>query len=144
MLCGTRSIFPSPCFRKVRGWSGLIFCVVLCGLSAKPLLATTLPTTIALTVSPSTVAAQSPVTLTATVVASGTPAAPGQVVFCVATATFCEDLSLLGTAQVTSEKRALFPPKFNRTVTHQRMPGNSHAVWSIHRSAESKYVAGLM
>jgi hypothetical protein len=42
------------------------------------------------------------VTLTATVTAGGSPVAPGQIDFCDATAKYCTDIHLLGTAQLTS------------------------------------------
>src|ERR1700722_14256896 len=53
-----------------------------------------------------TVAAGSVVTLTATVVAGSTPVTPGQVNFCDATAMFCTDIHLLGTAQLTANGTA--------------------------------------
>lgn len=49
-----------------------------------------------------TVSAGSPITLTATVTKGSTPLSAGQVQFCDATATYCEDAHLLGTAQLTS------------------------------------------
>jgi hypothetical protein len=49
-----------------------------------------------------TVAAQTVVTLTATVKASTTAITTGQVEFCDASATYCTDIHLLGTAQLTS------------------------------------------
>lgn len=58
-----------------------------------------LPTTtgIALTGVPSNV-----ITLTATVTSGSTPVTVGQVLFCNASATYCTDINLLGTAQLTS------------------------------------------
>ena len=53
-----------------------------------------------------TVAPGSVVTLTATVMAGGTPVTPGQVNFCDATAKFCTDIHLLGTAQLTANGTA--------------------------------------
>jgi trimeric autotransporter adhesin len=53
-----------------------------------------------------TVAAGSVVTLTATVMAGSTPVTPGQVNFCDATAKFCTDIHLLGTAQLTAKGTA--------------------------------------
>jgi hypothetical protein len=49
-----------------------------------------------------TVPAQTVVTLTATVTAGGAAVTTGQVKFCDATATYCTDIHVLGTAQVTS------------------------------------------
>ncbi len=48
------------------------------------------------------------VTLTAMVIAGGTPVAPGQVNFCDATAAHCTGIHLLATAQVTSAGTAIF------------------------------------
>src|SRR5580698_910639 len=53
-----------------------------------------------------TVAAGSVVTLMATVMAGSTPVTPGQVKFCDATAKFCTDIHLLGTAQLTANGAA--------------------------------------
>src|SRR6202789_2100009 len=53
-----------------------------------------------------TVAQGSVVTLTATVMTGGTPVTPGQVNFCDATAKFCTDIHLLGTAQLTAKGTA--------------------------------------
>jgi Bacterial Ig-like domain (group 3) len=60
------------------------------------------------------VASGAVVTLTATVVAGSTPVTPGQVKFCDATATYCEDFHIVGTAQLTSSGTATF--KFRPTV----------------------------
>jgi len=54
-----------------------------------------------------TVASGSVVTLTATVNAGGIPVTPGQVNFCDASAAFCTDIHLLGTAQLTSSGTAM-------------------------------------
>jgi hypothetical protein len=48
------------------------------------------------------VAAGSVVTLTATVTAGSIPVTPGLVKFCDAAATYCEDIHIIGTAQLTS------------------------------------------
>ena len=53
-----------------------------------------------------TVAQGSVVTLAATVMAGSTPVTPGQVNFCDATAKFCTDIHLLGTAQLTANGTA--------------------------------------
>jgi hypothetical protein len=55
-----------------------------------------------------TVAAGTTVTLTATVLAGSTPVTPGQVKFCDATAAYCEDIHILGLAQLTSAGTATF------------------------------------
>src|SRR5271154_4151461 len=53
-----------------------------------------------------TVAPGSVVTLTATVTVGGSPTTPGQVNFCDATAKYCTDIHLLGTAQLTANGTA--------------------------------------
>jgi hypothetical protein len=55
-----------------------------------------------------TVASGTVVTLTATVVAGTTPVTTGQVKFCDATAPHCEDIHIVGTAQLTSAGTAVF------------------------------------
>jgi hypothetical protein len=62
------------------------------------------PTTTTLTISATSVPYQTPIILTATVTSGGTPGTPvtaGLVLFCEATATFCENNSALGVAQLT-------------------------------------------
>jgi sugar lactone lactonase YvrE len=54
-----------------------------------------------------TVASPAVVTLTATVAVGATPITTGQVNFCDATATYCTDIHLLGTAQLTSAGTAV-------------------------------------
>jgi hypothetical protein len=69
-----------------------------------------------------TVAPGSVVTLTATVMAGSTPVTPGQVNFCDATAKFCTDIHLLGTAQLTA----------NGTATLKFRPGvGSHSYKAV-------------
>ena len=69
-----------------------------------------------------TVAPGSVVTLTATVKAGSTPVTPGQVNFCDATAKFCTDIHLLGTAQLTA----------NGTATLKFRPGvGSHSYKAV-------------
>ena len=68
-----------------------------------------LETTTTLTASPTTspLPPQTPLTLAATVTASGTAVHPGRVIFCDATAPHCTGLALLGTAQLTSTGTAV-------------------------------------
>src|SRR5580698_324613 len=69
-----------------------------------------------------TVASGRVVTLTATVMAGSTPVTPGQVNFCDATAKFCTDIHLLGTAQLTA----------NGTATLKFRPGvGSHSYKAV-------------
>src|SRR5579871_3090466 len=83
----------------------LLVAVVLPGKMMRAQTATT--TTLALTPASSPVAAQTLVTLTATVAAANTAVSPGLVTFCDATATNCTGLAVLGTAQLTSEGTAV-------------------------------------
>src|SRR5882757_1183286 len=62
--------------------------------------------TINLTVSPSSVSAGAPMTLTATVTSGGSPVVSGQVIFCDATAISCEGAAKLATAQLTADGTA--------------------------------------
>jgi len=70
---------------------------------------TPVATTTTLAVSPSTspLAANTVVTLTATVAASATPVHPGMVTFCDAAATHCTGVAVVGTAQLTSAGTAV-------------------------------------
>jgi hypothetical protein len=55
-----------------------------------------------------TVAAGTVVTLTATVLSGTTPISPGQVRFCDASVSYCTDIHLLATAQLTNNGTAVF------------------------------------
>lgn len=69
--------------------------------------ATPSPTTTELTISTgNSVAGRVLVTLTASVSASGNPVSPGLVLFCNAEAAYCEDLNILGQAQLTASGSA--------------------------------------
>jgi hypothetical protein len=106
MLRGSDSPLPILRFRgTILPLPGLILALAFCGLHAKPLLSQE-PTTTVLELSRTTVPAELPVTLTATVTSNGKALTRGQVVFCNASATFCEDLAVLGTAQLTSNGTA--------------------------------------
>jgi Bacterial Ig-like domain (group 3)/FG-GAP-like repeat len=59
------------------------------------------PTQISLAISATSVPYQTPIILTATVASGGSPITAGIVLFCEATATFCENNSALGVAQLT-------------------------------------------
>ena len=67
------------------------------------------PTVTSLTLSSASVATGITVTLTAHVTASGAAVHPGTVTFCNASATHCEDASILGTAQLTTTGTAKLP-----------------------------------
>ena len=64
--------------------------------------AVTLATTTTLAISSTSVPYKTPITLTATVKAGASPVTSGLVLFCDATATYCENNSALGVAQLTS------------------------------------------
>src|ERR1035441_3360846 len=86
----------------------LVVCLLsLIGIAGAICASASAATSVALTLTSSgntvtTVALGSVVTLTATVKAGSTPVTVGQVKFCNATAAYCEDSALLGTAQLTS------------------------------------------
>jgi VCBS repeat protein/FG-GAP repeat protein len=97
------------------------------GFGLLPAWATPAPTLTTLSITSggnavTTVAQGSVITLTATVMAVGTPVTPGQVNFCDATAKFCTDIHLLGTAQLTA----------NGTATLKFRPGlGSHSYMAV-------------
>lgn len=76
--------------------------VLLAMLMSPAAWAATLPTTTTLAISSSSVPYKTPITLTATVQSGGTPVTAGLVLFCDASATYCENNSALGVAQLTS------------------------------------------
>jgi hypothetical protein len=77
----------------------LLFAAMVIGPSAHA----TTATTTALSISSTSVPYKTPITLTATVTANGSPVTSGLVLFCDATATYCENnSSLLGMVQLTS------------------------------------------
>src|SRR6202040_1911185 len=59
------------------------------------------PTQITLAISATSVPYQTPIILTASVTSGGSPITAGMVLFCEATAAFCENNSALGVAQLT-------------------------------------------
>jgi trimeric autotransporter adhesin len=92
---------------------GLVIAVVFSILAAKPQQAWASPATTTTTLAVAsagnavtTVTSGSVVTLTATVTAGGNPVSPGQINFCDATAKYCTDIHLLGTAQLTGADTA--------------------------------------
>lgn len=87
-------------------------CFALLG-SGPQAVANSAPTTTTLAVTSggkavTTVASGAVVTLTATAVAGSTPVTPGLVNFCDATATYCEDIHILGSAQLVGNGTATF------------------------------------
>ena len=115
-----------PTFLRQSAWFLSVACFVLCGApsqvwaSGQPATTTLVVTSGGSTVT--TVTAGSVVTLTATVTAGGTPTTPGQVNFCDATAKYCTDIHLLGTAQLTA----------NGTATLKLRPGvGSHSYKAV-------------
>src|SRR5271170_3342813 len=115
-----------PTFLRQSAWFLSVACFVLCGAPSQ-VWASGQPATTALAVTSggstvTTVASGSVVTLTATVTAGGTPTTPGQVNFCDATAKYCTDIHLLGTAQGTA----------NGTATLKFRPGvGSHSYKAV-------------
>jgi trimeric autotransporter adhesin len=88
---------------------GLVIAVVFSILAAEPQQAWASPATTTTTLAVAsagnavtTVTSGSVVTLTATVTAGGNPVSPGQINFCDATAKYCTDIHVLGSAQLTA------------------------------------------
>ena len=85
-------------------------------LSTAALAANRTSTTLA--VSPASTTAGSVITLTATVTSGGAPLTSGQVVFCNATASFCDDSAVLGTVWVTKSGTATLRRTFAPGTTN--------------------------
>jgi hypothetical protein len=83
------------------------------------------------------------VTLTATVASSGTAVKPGQVQFCDATASFCTDIHLLGTAQLTAAGTATlkFVPGVGSHTYYAAFVGTSAYAASVSGNVPLKVVA---
>src|SRR5271154_6366264 len=92
------SAFMSLC--RTRGFFFLMMLSMLspAAFGATP---TPTPTVTTLAISATSVTYQTPITLTATVTAGNSPITAGLVLFCEATAKFCENNSALGIAQLT-------------------------------------------
>lgn len=89
----------------------LVLAALLCATSVVAQTKTATTTTLALTsggAPVTSVTAGTVVTLTASVKAGSTAVNPGQVDFCDATATYCTDVHVVGTAQLTSAGTAVF------------------------------------
>ncbi len=101
-LPGSKLFTPA---RNVAFW--VLGCLAVLGI---PAVAQTATTTLGITSNGSaatTVPFGTVVTLTATVAAGATPVSPGQVQFCDATAAHCEDVHIVGTAQLNSAGKAV-------------------------------------
>jgi hypothetical protein len=99
----TKSRYAAQALKHIVVYTLLVAGIAGGGISASASTPTT--TTLALTSggnTVTTVASGSVVTLTATVKAGSTAVTVGQVKFCDATATYCEDSAVLGTAQLTA------------------------------------------
>ena len=82
---------------------GALVCLLVVGLAA----AAQTPTATTLSIAPSSsVPARTVVTLTATVLAGAIPVTRGTVIFCDASATYCEDIHIVGRAQLTNSGAA--------------------------------------
>ena len=96
----------SPCF-SFFVWMGSfsarsLFLLAMMGtLACTAFAATPTPTSTTLAISATSVPYKTPITLTATVTAANSPVTAGLVLFCEATAKFCENNSALGIAQLT-------------------------------------------
>ncbi len=97
--------------------------------------ATPQPTTTKLTISATSVPYKTPVTLTATVTSGGSAVTAGLVLFCEATATYCENNSALGIAQLTF-------PGATASVKLGSGPIGNHSYKAVFR-ANSLYSASL-
>ena len=93
------------------------------------------PTTTSLAISATTVPYKTPITLTATVTSKGTPVTSGLVLFCEATAVFCENNSALGIAQLTF-------PGATASVKLGSGPIGNHSYKAVYR-ANGLYSASL-
>lgn len=93
------------------------------------------PTSISLAISATAVPYQTPITLTATVTSSGSPVSAGIVLFCEATAIFCENNSALGIAQLTS-------PGATASVKLGSGPIGNHSYKAVYR-ANNLYSSSL-
>ena len=85
-----------------------LFLMLLMTLVTGAAYATQAPTVTTLAISANTVLYKSPVVLEATVTAGGSPVTSGLVLFCDATALYCESNSALATIQLTSPKAVAF------------------------------------
>lgn len=86
------------------------------------------PTTTQLTLSETSVPANTTVTLTATVSSGGKPVTPGLVLFCDAEAKYCTDIHILGQAQLTSAGVA---------TTRLRLGIGSHSIKAVFHGTHS-------
>ncbi len=92
-------------------------------------------TTTKLAISATSVPYKTPITLTATVTSGGIPVTTGLVLFCDATATYCENNSALGIAQLTS-------PGATASVKLGSGPIGNHSYKAVYR-ANNVYSASL-
>jgi hypothetical protein len=88
-------------FSSARRYFAAILCLLFTALMA-PAAHAASSTSISLAISATSVPYKSPIILTATVTSGGSPVTSGLVLFCDATATFCETNSALSVVQVTS------------------------------------------
>ncbi len=122
--------------------------LVLATLTAVAAAATPAPTRTTLTVSPASVVAGSPVTLSAQVVSGGEGVPAGTVLFCNASAAHCEDAAVLGQAQLTSKGVAqihlrLAPGAYSVAALFQGAPHAPRPVAPSVSPAETLTVTGL-
>jgi hypothetical protein len=87
--------------RNLNHFKTFIFFLGMVSLVRVAAAATPAPTVTTLAISATSVPYQTPITLTATVTSGNSPVSAGLVLFCEATATYCENNSALGVAQLT-------------------------------------------
>src|SRR5271156_6328408 len=138
----TRLSHRSPCFSVSAFMSlcrtrGFFFLMMLSMLSPAAFGATPTPTptVTTLAISATSVAYQTPIILTATVAAGNSPITAGLVLFCEATAKYCENNSALGIAQLTF-------PAATASVKIGSGPIGNHSYKAVFRANEN-YAASI-
>ena len=99
-----------------RTFRAFVFAILL--VIAVPCLWAKSSTTTLLNVSSNVVASGTPVTLTATVSSGGTPLSAGLVVFCNASAVYCEDSAIIGSVWMTKSGTAVLHQTFGPGPHH--------------------------
>src|SRR5580704_2361295 len=112
-----------------------LFLMLLMTLVTGAAHATQAPTVTTLAISSNTVLYQSPVVLEATVTAGGSPVTSGLVLFCDASAAYCESNSALATIQLTSPKAIAFAKLGSG-------PLGSHSYKAVYR-ANNSYASSI-
>jgi hypothetical protein len=111
------------------------FVLAMMTMIASPAFAAPPATQIVLAISATSIPYKTPITLTATVTSGGSPITAGVVLFCEATATFCENNSSLGVAQLTF-------PGATASVKLGSGPIGSHSYKAVFK-ANNNYAASM-